>query len=129
MVEEPSLRLCVIKNKRAKTDLDMERSVKFAVVCVAVSLLISCEPVEAWYKQSTGPSYYSVGRASGLLSGIRRSPYARRSESEETVLDGEDAAGTNVTPENSQISILKRMVSVVFFIKTLISQSSCWKQQ
>lgn len=98
----------------------MERSVKFAVVCVAVSLLISCDPVEAWYKQSTGPSYYSVGRASGLLSGIRRSPYARRSESEESVLDGEDAAGNNVTPENSQISILKRMVSAVSVIKTSI---------
>uniref|UniRef100_A0A3P8T335 Neuropeptide B n=1 Tax=Amphiprion percula TaxID=161767 RepID=A0A3P8T335_AMPPE len=65
----------------------MERSVRFAVVCVGVSLLISCHPVEAWYKQSTGPSYYSVGRASGLLSGIRRSPYVRRAESEETLPD------------------------------------------
>lgn len=90
----------------------MERSVKFTVVCVAVSLLISGDQVEAWYKQSTGPSYYSVGRASGLLSGIRRSPYARRSESEETVLDSEDAAGSSVIPENRQISILKSMVSV-----------------
>lgn len=89
----------------------MERSVKFTVVCVAVSLLVSCDPVEAWYKQSTGPSYYSVGRASGLLSGIRRSPYVRRSESEEAVLDGEDAAGNNGIPENRQISILKSMVS------------------
>uniref|UniRef100_G1KXX9 Neuropeptide B n=1 Tax=Anolis carolinensis TaxID=28377 RepID=G1KXX9_ANOCA len=33
---------------------------------------------EAWYKQAAGPSYYSVGRASGLLSGLRRSPYSRR---------------------------------------------------
>ncbi|XP_041789029.1 neuropeptide B isoform X1 [Chelmon rostratus] len=71
----------------------MERSVRFAVVCVAVSLLVSCHPVEAWYKQSTGPSYYSVGRASGLLSGIRRSPYVRRSESEETLMDSGETAG------------------------------------
>lgn len=96
----------------------MERSVKFAVVCVAVSLLISCDQVEAWYKQSTGPSYYSVGRASGLLSGIRRSPYVRRSESEEAVLDSEDAPGNNVIPDNRQISILKSMVSAALFIET-----------
>lgn len=88
----------------------MERSVKFTVVCVAVSLLMPGDQVEAWYKQSTGPSYYSVGRASGLLSGIRRSPYARRSESEEAMLDRGDAADNNVAPENRQISILKSMV-------------------
>ncbi|XP_008278505.1 neuropeptide B isoform X1 [Stegastes partitus] len=88
----------------------MERSVRFAVVCVGVSLLISCHPVEAWYKQSTGPSYYSVGRASGLLSGIRRSPYVRRSESEETLPDSGETAGNNVITEtNRQISILKSM--------------------
>lgn len=100
----------------------MERSVKFTVVCVAVSLLISGDQVEAWYKQSAGPSYYSVGRASGLLSGIRRSPYARRSESEETILDGEDAPGNNVIPEKRQISILKSMVSVLLFTATLIQR-------
>lgn len=90
----------------------MERSVRFAVVCVGVSLLISCHSVEAWYKQSTGPSYYSVGRASGLLSGIRRSPYVRRSESEETLVDSGEAVGNNVIPDtNRQVSILKSMVS------------------
>ncbi|XP_037546150.1 neuropeptide B [Nematolebias whitei] len=85
----------------------MERSVRFAVVCVGVSLLMSCQSVEAWYKQSTGPSYYSVGRASGLLSGIRRSPYVR---SAETVTDSGEVAGNTVIPEtNRQISILKNM--------------------
>lgn len=93
----------------------MERSVKFTVVCVAVSLLICGDQVEAWYKQSAGPSYYSVGRASGLLSGIRRSPYARRSESQEA-LDSEEAPGNNVIPQNRQISILKSMVSAVLLI-------------
>uniref|UniRef100_A0A673HKT7 Neuropeptide B-like n=1 Tax=Sinocyclocheilus rhinocerous TaxID=307959 RepID=A0A673HKT7_9TELE len=45
----------------------MERSVRSVLVFVAVSILISSHPTDAWYKQSTGPSYYSVGRASGLL--------------------------------------------------------------
>lgn len=92
----------------------MDRSVRFAVVCVVVSLLISCHPVEAWYKQSTGPSYYSVGRASGLLSGIRRSPYVRRSESEDAQPESGEVTGNNVSPEtNRQISILKNMVGTI----------------
>ncbi|XP_068177418.1 neuropeptide B [Antennarius striatus] len=92
----------------------MVKSVRYAVVCVAVSLLISCHPVEAWYKQSTGPSYYSVGRASGLLSGIRRSPYNRRSESEETLMDSGETPGNNVIPDTSkQISLLKGMAICV----------------
>lgn len=100
----------------------MERLARFAVVCVAVSLLVSWHPVEAWYKQSTGPSYYSVGRASGLLSGIRRSPYARRSESEETLLDSGEEQGNNVIPEtNRQISMLKNMVSTARLLQTFIS--------
>lgn len=95
----------------------MDRSVRFAVVCVGVSLLISCHPIEAWYKQSTGPSYYSVGRASGLLSGIRRSPYVRRSDSEDTQIDSGEAAG-NVIPEtNRQISILKSMVGTIWTLR------------
>uniref|UniRef100_A0A1A7YA99 Neuropeptide B n=1 Tax=Iconisemion striatum TaxID=60296 RepID=A0A1A7YA99_9TELE len=88
----------------------MERSARFTVVCVGVALLISCQSAEAWYKQSTGPSYYSVGRASGLLSGIRRSPYVRRAETEETVADSGEVAGNNVVSEtNRQVSILKNM--------------------
>lgn len=109
----------------------MEKSARFAVACVAVSLLLSCQPAEAWYKQSTGPTYYSVGRASGLLSGIRRSPFVRRSESEEALLDGDEAQGNNnAVPEGSrQISLLKSMVSghlvhsstraPIFFVMTL----------
>ncbi|XP_054834835.1 neuropeptide B [Eublepharis macularius] len=50
-----------------------------ALACLALAALLS-PPAEAWYKQAAGPSYYSVGRASGLLSGIRRSPYMRRSD-------------------------------------------------
>ncbi|KAM9490187.1 neuropeptide B [Salvelinus alpinus] len=94
----------------------MERSVRFAVVCVGISMLISCHPIEAWYKQSTGPSYHSVGRASGLLSGIRRSPYIRRSESEETVMDSGENTGTDnnlVTDGNRQTPVLKNMAICV----------------
>lgn len=97
----------------------MEKSVRFAVVCVGVSLLISCQPVQAWYKQVTGPSYYSVGRASGLLSGIRRSPYVRRAETEETVMDSGEAAGGNAIQDtNRQISVLKNMVGAHLFSVT-----------
>ncbi|XP_030062751.1 neuropeptide B [Microcaecilia unicolor] len=60
----------------------------FLLLGCALWLLLGCPAASAWYKQSTGPSYYSVGRASGLLSGIRRSPYIRRSESAESPSDG-----------------------------------------
>ncbi|CAL1601893.1 unnamed protein product [Knipowitschia caucasica] len=90
----------------------MERSVRLAVVCVCVSLLITVHPAEAWYKQSTGPSYYSVGRASGLLSGIRRSPYVRRAESEE-LLEGDESANNGIPDPNKQVSVLKNMAICV----------------
>ncbi|KAK6478257.1 neuropeptide B [Huso huso] len=92
----------------------MERSVKFALVFIAISMLISCHPTDAWYKQATGPSYYSVGRASGLLSGIRRSPYVRRSES-----DSEDGEATvnnllsELGTQPRQTPILKNMAVCV----------------
>ncbi|KAL2087326.1 hypothetical protein ACEWY4_018385 [Coilia grayii] len=91
----------------------MEKSPRSAVVFVAMSMLIVCHSTEAWYKQSTGPSYYSVGRASGLLSGIRRSPYIRRSEQESTL---ETIASTgNVIPDtvNRQTPVLKNMAVCV----------------
>ncbi|XP_075760318.1 neuropeptide B [Pelodiscus sinensis] len=52
-----------------------------ALLCLALAALL-CPPAAAWYKQAAGPSAYSVGRASGLLSGLRRAPYARRAEPE-----------------------------------------------
>ncbi|XP_061578383.1 neuropeptide B [Cololabis saira] len=94
----------------------MERSVRFALVCVGVSLLVSCQSVSAWYKQSSGPGY-SVGRASGLLAGIRRSPYSRRAESEEPLPDSaetETQQGNSLIQDaNRQISILKNMAICV----------------
>lgn len=75
---------------------------------VSLLLLLACSPAEAWYKQVTGPSYYSVGRASGLLSGIRRSPYTKRAEPEPT--DGESAANS-AAEASLQNFILRTMVS------------------
>ncbi|NXW40040.1 NPB protein, partial [Nyctiprogne leucopyga] len=46
---------------------------------LALALLCLCPPAEPWYKQAAAPRHYSVGRASGLLSGLRRSPHTRRS--------------------------------------------------
>ncbi|KAM5309110.1 neuropeptide B [Glossophaga mutica] len=46
---------------------------------LALSLLL-LPPGRAWYKPAAGPRAHSVGRAAGLLSGLRGSPYARRSE-------------------------------------------------
>ncbi|NWJ01464.1 NPB protein, partial [Crypturellus undulatus] len=52
-------------------------------LALTLLLLLLCRPAEPWYKAAAGPSYYSVGRASGLLSGLRRSPHIRRSDTAE----------------------------------------------
>ncbi|XP_063152599.1 neuropeptide B [Candoia aspera] len=73
-----------------------------ALLCLA--LLLS-PPAEAWYKQTAGPSYYSVGRASGLLSGIRRSPYMRRSDDNsvaDSSAEGGPAASSLALSESRQ---------------------------
>ncbi|MFT7797986.1 neuropeptide B [Arapaima gigas] len=89
----------------------MESAFRFTLVLVAISTLVSWCPTDAWYKQATGPSYYSVGRASGLLSGIRRSPYIRRSELE-SELEG-DEADPNPESESQQNYILKNVAICV----------------
>ncbi|XP_029871564.2 neuropeptide B [Aquila chrysaetos chrysaetos] len=40
---------------------------------LGLALLCLCRPAEPWYRPAAGPRHYSVGRASGLLSGLRRS--------------------------------------------------------
>lgn len=57
----------------------MARPVTLAAATLAWCLLLA-SPGLAWYKQVAGPGSYSVGRAAGLLSGLRGSPYAQRSE-------------------------------------------------
>ncbi|NXV87560.1 neuropeptide B [Calonectris borealis] len=44
-----------------------------AAHCLGLALLCLCRPAEPWYKPAAEPRHYSVGRASGLLSGLRRS--------------------------------------------------------
>lgn len=70
---------------------------------VSLLLLLACSPTEAWYKQVAGPRYYSVGRASGLLAGIRRSPSTKRAEP--APADGESAGSSALN------FILRTMVS------------------
>ncbi|XP_019957313.1 neuropeptide B-like [Paralichthys olivaceus] len=86
----------------------MEMPANLILRMVLISALIACSPTEAWYKQVAGPSYYSVGRASGLLSGIRRSPYVRRAELEPSD-SGESATNSLFSELTSRNSILKTM--------------------
>ncbi|KAM9296639.1 neuropeptide B [Gastrophryne carolinensis] len=67
----------------------LRSSLRLTLLCSALTLLLSCQRTAAWYKQSAAPSYYSVGRASGLLSGIRRSPDIRRSEPDNAADSGD----------------------------------------
>lgn len=57
----------------------MARSVMLAATALALCLL-QAVPSLAWYKPAVGRGHYSVGRAAGLLSGLRRVPLAQRSE-------------------------------------------------
>nr|XP_003217369.1 PREDICTED: neuropeptide B [Anolis carolinensis] len=58
---------------------------------------------EAWYKQAAGPSYYSVGRASGLLSGLRRSPYSRRADDNEQPQQPQGGGSSSSSSENGVV--------------------------
>ncbi|XP_051790866.1 neuropeptide B-like [Erpetoichthys calabaricus] len=55
-----------------------------ALMLGLTAVFAPCPPVaQAWYRQSSGPSAYSVGRASGLLLGLGRSHANRRGRSDE----------------------------------------------
>ncbi|NXJ82927.1 NPB protein, partial [Trogon melanurus] len=57
---------------------------------LVLALLCLCRPAEPWYRPAAGPRNYSVGRASGLLSGLRHSPPARRSDTDGAAEPGPD---------------------------------------
>lgn len=104
-----------------RTHLDLEM-LRRLMLSVSLLLLLACAPAEAWYKQVAGPSYYSVGRASGLLSGIRRSPHTKRAEPEPT--EGESAAEASL-----QNLMLKTMVSAPERTRALaLSTSGVWSE-
>ncbi|KAM7386927.1 hypothetical protein PAMA_009515 [Pampus argenteus] len=86
----------------------MEMPAKLMFPIVVISVLVACSPTEAWYKQVAGPSYYSVGRASGLLSGIRRSPYVRGAEPDPSD-SGETVSNSLFHDITPQSFILKTM--------------------
>ncbi|XP_039102696.1 neuropeptide W [Hyaena hyaena] len=48
-----------------------------ALALLLLLLLLSL-PAGAWYKHVARPRYHTVGRAAGLLMGLRRSPYVHR---------------------------------------------------
>uniref|UniRef100_A0A3Q3WPH2 Neuropeptide B n=1 Tax=Mola mola TaxID=94237 RepID=A0A3Q3WPH2_MOLML len=77
---------------------------------VMISVLVACSPTQAWYKQVAGPTYYTVGRASGLLSGIRRSSYVRRAEPEPS--DGAESAGNGLPPEAAPQNFILKTMSI-----------------
>ncbi|XP_054891914.1 neuropeptide B-like [Poeciliopsis prolifica] len=86
----------------------MEMTSKLLFPIAAIVFLVACSPSEAWYKQVAGPNYYSVGRASGLLSGIRRSSsVARREES------------PSESAESATSSVLSQMLSHNSVLKTM----------
>ncbi|XP_072882666.1 neuropeptide B [Hemitrygon akajei] len=89
----------------------LETLLKMTLACVILSSLVP-SPAEAWYKQATGPSYYSVGRASGLLSGIRRSPYVRRSEAGEAAESAESSVMSE-QPGQGRAMFVKNMAVCV----------------
>ncbi|XP_051889020.1 neuropeptide B [Pristis pectinata] len=90
----------------------LETSLKMTLLCVLLSSLVP-SPGEAWYKQTTGPSYYSVGRASGLLSGIRRSPHVRRSEASEAAESAENSVGAEHAAQGRETVFVKNMAVCV----------------
>ncbi|KAL8174875.1 UNVERIFIED_CONTAM: hypothetical protein K2H54_004465 [Gekko kuhli] len=58
-----------------------------------LSLILVLDPVGAWYKHVASPRYHTVGRASGLLMGVSRSPYLWRRGTE-----GEPGQDSDVAP-------------------------------
>ncbi|XP_017280841.1 neuropeptide B [Kryptolebias marmoratus] len=85
----------------------MEVPSKLLIPAAVLLALLALGPTEAWYKQAAGPSYYSVGRASGLLSGIRRSPHVRRGEPPSDSGEAEPAGGLSELISHN--SVLKRL--------------------
>ncbi|XP_043945133.1 neuropeptide W [Protopterus annectens] len=74
------------------------RSAMWKLAGILGLLILPFAPVEAWYKQVTNPRYHTVGRASGLLLGVRRSPYIRR----RGVGDGDHPLGNMGNGEDPQ---------------------------
>ncbi|KAL2764526.1 neuropeptide B preproprotein [Daubentonia madagascariensis] len=86
----------------------MARPATLAAVALALCLLLA-PPGRAWYRQAAGHSYYSVGRAAGLLSGFRRSQYGRHSEP--SVGEGPPAAALELRPSLRSLAVCVKDVT------------------
>ncbi|XP_074867094.1 neuropeptide W [Carettochelys insculpta] len=62
-----------------------------ALALLGLGLGLLVPPAGAWYKHVASPRYHTVGRASGLLVGIRRSPYLWRRDLREERGESPDA--------------------------------------
>ncbi|KAK2829251.1 hypothetical protein Q7C36_017241 [Tachysurus vachellii] len=84
----------------------MGKSEERVLLILAICVFVVHTPAEAWYKQAAGPSYYSVGRASGLLSGIRS---AIRRDEADTRDSGGFTQNNAILQSNSRKFALKNM--------------------
>lgn len=50
------------------------RHLQGRALLLALLLLLPPEPADAWYKHAATPRFHAVGRAAGLLLGLRRAP-------------------------------------------------------
>ncbi|NXH15463.1 NPB protein, partial [Bucco capensis] len=88
---------------------------------LGLALLWLCRPAEPWYRQAAGPRHYSVGRASGLLSGLRRPAPARRSGT-----DGTAQPSANVLLPGSARWPARLHTAVLCVTDVIPEPQSCW---
>ncbi|XP_061456042.1 neuropeptide W [Rhineura floridana] len=65
-----------------------------------LGLILLATPAGAWYKHVASPRYHTVGRASGLLMGVRRSPYLWRRQAAEGSRESQESVGEPAPPAN-----------------------------
>ncbi|XP_048473338.1 neuropeptide B-like [Rhincodon typus] len=87
--------------------------------------LLSSSPACVWYRQAPRPRYYSVGRPSGLLQGIRHSQYTRRSGIKEGTTRDLARLG-NFLAQDWQHEAMGRWKTVMMCVKEVTAQlNSC----
>uniref|UniRef100_A0A670JQ25 Neuropeptide W n=1 Tax=Podarcis muralis TaxID=64176 RepID=A0A670JQ25_PODMU len=66
-----------------------------------LGLILLVAPAGAWYKHVASPRYHTVGRASGLLMGVRRSPYLWRREDLGSPVPNRMPGGSTAKPRHA----------------------------
>ncbi|XP_062841090.1 neuropeptide B-like [Trichomycterus rosablanca] len=91
-----------------------------AFILLAMCVLAVRSPAEAWYKQAPGPNYYFVGRASGLLAGIRRSAVRR------TEPDSQDSGQLNNAIEQTEnLTFIFSLFLVIHVVSCTLHNCMC----